>query len=106
MRRRTGRSLPNPCPPAPNRSGDGAPRSPARQSVMRLLERVPQVELAAARRVVDAGLALVLGREALALARVVGRAPVACGGGVVRQVVGAARVRAAVRPGLMRHPGV
>src|SRR5207248_2643319 len=48
----------------------------------RLLERVPEVELAAARRVVDAGLALVLGREALALARVVGRAPVACGGGV------------------------
>jgi len=25
MRRRTGRSLPDPCPAAPNRSGDGAP---------------------------------------------------------------------------------
>ena len=25
MRRRTGRSLPDPCPTAPNRSGDGAP---------------------------------------------------------------------------------
>ena len=31
MRRRTGRSLPDPCPAAPNRSGDGAPRSRARQ---------------------------------------------------------------------------
>src|SRR5207249_2715259 len=27
MRRRTGRSLPDPCPTAPNRSGDGAPAS-------------------------------------------------------------------------------
>src|SRR3989454_12075263 len=75
MRRRTGRSLPGPCPAAPNRSGDGAP-APVHGSVG-LVERVPQVELAAARRVVDAGLALVLGRDALALAGVVGRAPIA-----------------------------
>src|SRR5439155_3410194 len=71
-----------------------------------LVERVPQVELPAARRVVDAGLALVLGREALALARVVRRAPIARGGGVEGQLVGAARARAAVRPRLVRHPGV
>src|SRR5438046_6516520 len=72
----------------------------------RLYYRVPHVELPAARLVFDAGLALVLGREALALARVVCRAPIAPGGGVEGQVVGAARARAAVRPRLMRHPGV
>src|SRR5206468_5976882 len=81
--------------------------APTRDRVSgRSLERVPQVELAAARGVVDAGLPLVLGREALALAGVVGGTPVARGGGVEGQIVGAAWTRAAVRPGLMRHPRV
>src|SRR5207244_5841863 len=33
LRRRTGRSLPDPCPAAPNRSGDGAP-APVHGSVV------------------------------------------------------------------------
>src|SRR2546427_9108860 len=97
--RRSNCSATPPC--STPRGGPSQPR--LEESV--LVERVPQVELPAARRVVDAGLALVLGREALALARVVCRAPIAPGGGVEGQVVGAARARAAVRPRLMRHPG-
>src|SRR2546422_9760804 len=72
----------------------------------RSVEGVPQIELSPARGVVDAGDALVLGWKTLALARVVGGAPVARGRRVERQVVRPPRTRRAVRARAVRHPGV
>src|SRR5262245_61107004 len=67
------------------------------------LERVAEVELCPETRVVDPGLALALGREELALARVVRRAPVAVAQPVVGHVVGAPGLPAAIRSREVRH---
>src|SRR4029453_4737985 len=70
------------------------------------VERVPEVELPSACGVVDARDALVLGREALALARVVLGAMIAGGCRIERQVVRAPRPVRPVGPRAVRDPGV
>src|SRR4030095_8749789 len=70
------------------------------------VERVAEVELPSARGVVDAGDALVLGREALALARVVVGAMIAGGRRIERQVVRAPRPGPPVRAPAGRGPRV
>src|SRR5690606_3094507 len=88
------------------RRSAAAPPASAAPSNGLSVERVAEVGLASQRRVVDAGLALVLGREALALARVVLGAVVARRRRVERQVVRSSRLRRPVRARAVRHPGV
>src|SRR5436853_7134057 len=72
----------------------------------RSLEGIREIELRAEPRVIDGGPALILGRKALALARVVRGAMIAGRRRVERHVVGAAGARGFVPARPVRYPGV